>query len=162
VNCNNIKEWILTDYTDNELTADKRRLVEMHLKDCLACRNFSLSVKETAGAVTNIQRVSLDQEKIWQQIRTEIDQEKSPSLIYKPRHRVSIWEKIFLRPAYAGAGMALVVLLTIFYFHRLPGKMAKQQEKVEDIQYLSDVVKDLALDESEGDSSSSSLEEYFL
>ena len=163
MNCNNIKELILTDYVDNELAPDKRTLLETHLMNCPACRNLASSIKETAGILADGKRVSLDRDKIWQKITAEIASEKSPSIIYEPRRQMSLLEKIFpvARPAVVGVGLVLLIVLTTFYFK--PVNTAKLQEQEEGIEYLAYTVDAIdTIDDVESDGFGTSIEEYFL
>jgi len=155
----------MTDYTDERLAPDQRTLLEAHLKNCPACRNFAASMKETAGVFASVKPVSLDRDKIWQKIIDDIEQEKTPSMIYEPLRQVSILDKIFraVKPSYVLVSAAIVIVITTFYFQRLPVETAKNQEKEDQVEYLVSVVDEVAsLDESEGEGFGTSIEEYFL
>ena len=164
MNCNNVRELILTDFSDNELSPDKQKMLETHLATCLACRNLAAGIKECSGVLSGAERISLDRDKIWQRIVAEIDAEKTSSVIYEPVRGVSVWEKLFaaVKPAYVLASLGLVILLTSFVVRRPPVVTVQLQEKEEEVQYLAYVIDQFAADESEGDNLGTSIEEYFL
>jgi anti-sigma factor RsiW len=47
MNCEKIKELILTDYIDNEISGEKKVRLNIHLAHCLECREFFEMVKNT-------------------------------------------------------------------------------------------------------------------
>ena len=48
MNCERVKELLLTDHLDGELGTEEARAVEQHLDACPACRSYQTTVREAA------------------------------------------------------------------------------------------------------------------
>src|SRR5262245_45979686 len=137
MNCNNFRELILTDYADGQLGPEKQQLLDSHLRDCIACRNLAASIKESSGTLSNLPRIALDREKIWQKISAEIGNVKAPSIVYEPDRRVSILNKLFprLKPAFVGMSLVFLNLTAIIYAQYKRVETANLKEKEEEVLY---------------------------
>lgn len=163
MNCNNFKEWIMTDYVDSELAPEKQKLLEAHLKDCPACRSLAVGLKESAEILAGSDRVVLDRERIWKKVMEGIGEKSAPSIIYEPLPRPSPTQSLLRRfkPALVFVSLVLVVLLSALYVQRRPIQTVNPQEQEEEIEYLAYVV-DSVEDDPDGDGFGTSLEDYFL
>ena len=47
MNCEKIKELIITDYIDNEMSDEKRIRLNIHFSRCQECKEFFETVKNT-------------------------------------------------------------------------------------------------------------------
>ncbi|NQT32735.1 MAG: anti-sigma factor [Candidatus Omnitrophica bacterium] len=76
--CKKIRDIILSDYTDGELSSDRQKLIEDHLKGCPACREF---LEELTGGIVTPLRESghvKPPAEVWNRIERAIgEKEKS-------------------------------------------------------------------------------------
>jgi predicted anti-sigma-YlaC factor YlaD len=84
MNCQRIKELLLTDYTDGEASRVLQEEVKTHLKTCSGCRVFEQDLREKVSkSFSKIESISPPEE-VWQRIKETIEQEQAlytPSLL---------------------------------------------------------------------------------
>ncbi len=72
MNCDEIRELLLTDYVDGELDAARKAEVRGHLQGCAACRRFERAVRETAiEPLKNAEKVQ-PPDAVWERIRQAV------------------------------------------------------------------------------------------
>ena len=67
--CKEIQDLMITDYLDDRLTSQQKTLIEAHLKECVACREFLAVVKKTVVAPFERSESHVPPESIWQRIQ---------------------------------------------------------------------------------------------
>jgi len=88
--CRKIRNLIITDYTDNEISPENRNLVDRHLKDCGRCREYKAVL--TGSAVEPFRKIITVEpsDSVWRGIKEAIRPKSGPSLMpeffYVPRH----------------------------------------------------------------------------
>lgn len=75
MNCEEIREMLLTDYIDGELDADAALVVKRHLASCGSCRAFEASVREAAVEPFKEAPVVAPPAHIWKGIENAIGRE---------------------------------------------------------------------------------------
>ncbi len=81
--CERIQEFILTDYSDGQLTAQWQREVEAHLKDCPACAGLAQQVSmHVMNPLKQLHRLAPD-ESVWLSIKASI--QPSPEAYVQPQ-----------------------------------------------------------------------------
>lgn len=70
--CEKMREWLMTDYLDNELDPRRSAEVEGHLKVCFACLEFSKAVRKAAVAPFKDSKPLQPEPAVWQGIREKI------------------------------------------------------------------------------------------
>ncbi len=109
MNCKQIQDLLLTDYTDNEVTAAVRRLVQEHIAACPACRSLEASVRDAALRPFQEAPTADVPPHLWGRIKSEVLQRREA-------RRVPVFEKIrhlvaAPRPVFA---FSTVVVLFVF------------------------------------------------
>ncbi|MCK4917141.1 MAG: hypothetical protein KAJ79_04775 [Candidatus Omnitrophica bacterium] len=112
MNCEIIKNFIITDYIDQEIDDRKFKYVKDHLEHCVLCREFERSLVKVNGTIKYFENIK-PPESLWLGIKNNI-----VSLKVKPKKERSFFRYfkmglqdvlIFLRPRL----VAVVVLLFI-------------------------------------------------
>src|SRR4030042_2524852 len=70
--CKRIQEFILTDYSDGELTEDVRQLINAHINQCSECRQFERLAKDTALLPLHNTEKLLPPESVWRNIKQAV------------------------------------------------------------------------------------------
>jgi anti-sigma factor RsiW len=150
MNCQIIKELILTDYSDGQLTPKKKIQVDNHLNHCLSCRALAQRVRQTIAPLTNSPQLEVPAA-LWSRIKDKIVEEQpqavmeaAPGLIETLRHFIYMF-----RPAVAAGCLMLVLATGLFVYNNL-----STQEP-----YLTYV---MGGDTQSNDEVSTGIEEYFL
>ncbi|MGA2775812.1 MAG: zf-HC2 domain-containing protein [Candidatus Omnitrophota bacterium] len=121
MNCEKIKELILTDYIDNEINDEEKMRLNIHFANCQGCKEFLETVKDTVvKAFANAKKVE-PSELIWLRVKEAIiakQQQKLgfvASLLEKLKFVFSIPNSI-LTMSTIMALVLIVVLMTTFKF----------------------------------------------
>ncbi|MFA5259995.1 MAG: zf-HC2 domain-containing protein [Candidatus Omnitrophota bacterium] len=138
MNCNQIRDLILTDYLDERLSGRTLNELKDHLLKCAACREFERVARQAAVEPFEGLPVAKTPETVWQNIReliTEEDRRFSPSWA---QLWGTSWKKMFgFRPAVAWAGLIPVLILAFVVVQHVPQqKVAKGNDK-EKVEYLA-------------------------
>jgi predicted anti-sigma-YlaC factor YlaD len=83
MNCEKIKELILTDYIDNEMSDEVRIRLNIHFANCHKCKEFLETVKNTVvSPFTNVKKVE-PSGFLWYRLKEAIiaQQRKKPGLV---------------------------------------------------------------------------------
>ena len=138
MNCERIRELILTDYSDGQLPVAQARKVENHLMACLDCRMLAAKVRKDLVAPFNQTTPVQPDEFVWRRIKGKIEQKQAATVfIYS------------FRPAVVTLCLFLVVGAVFFVRHQ-----AFQQEPY--LMYM------MGADNPGTDDVSSGIEQYFL
>ncbi|MCX5701593.1 MAG: zf-HC2 domain-containing protein, partial [Candidatus Omnitrophica bacterium] len=121
MNCKKIKDLIITDYIDQELSKSRQEEVITHLKTCSRCRAFEQALrKRVSEPLRKIEPVK-PPESIWQRVQEAIDEEEtvqhSPSLlgrIYDFLKGAVLWPK----PVFAFSSTFAVILIAALFLWR--------------------------------------------
>ena len=76
MNCEKIKELILTDYIDNQMSRQEKMRLDMHLARCQGCKEFLETVKNTVIEPFADAKELVPPEFIWQRIKETIISER--------------------------------------------------------------------------------------
>jgi hypothetical protein len=111
-----ISDWVDGGPPEGEL--------ESHLKVCRACASFHedvLALKQSSGALGLVDPPS----RLWASLEVQL---VSEGLIKTQEAKQSFWQRLFptvlmpsLKPAFAGAILALLLSTTVFYFYSQRG-----------------------------------------
>jgi len=76
MNCKKIRELILTDYLDEEVDEEQKKVIVHHLADCVDCQTFMMTAKKTVNEpFGNVESINPD-EFLWHKIKRMIEAEK--------------------------------------------------------------------------------------
>lgn len=166
--CNQIQEFILTDYSDGQLEGEALKNVEQHLLSCPQCREFSAAVRQlSVEPFLKSNRPVPSQENVWRRIREGIEAEPSPAYSPDPlsdtisKLKQIVWMP---RPALALLAVAVIVLITAVQLRTVGREKAAQMKFMENkVTYLAYVADELSINQTdESDSYGTAIEEYFL
>ena len=108
-----ISDWVDGGPAEAEL--------ESHLKVCRACASFQddvLALKQSSSALGLVDPPS----RLWASLQVQL---VSEGLIKTQKAKQSFWQRLFptpsLKPAFAGAILALLLSTTVFYFYSQRG-----------------------------------------
>jgi len=112
MDCNKIRELLLTDYVDNELGSGLKADVDSHLAACPLCAQFLKEVKSAARAPFENSPRATPPPEIWNRIQAEIEAGAPPRL---PRGRwLPLPNRIGMIAFSMGAAAMLLVSLLLF------------------------------------------------
>jgi len=166
--CKEIQDIILTDYVDNELSAEHRILIEGHLRQCKDCQMIAQAARNLDGTLSDTKGMALDEDKIWLKIEKRIQEDASQSTIYTPvADQGDLYGRLirFLRPTLALATVACLILMATVFLKSKSQEIA-QVDKIEEVQYLALVAEGLTYESEVADVSAedfgTDIEAYFL
>ena len=165
MNCRRIKELIMTDYIDNEISEEVKKQIKRHLKDCSQCRQFEQTLRQAAVEPFRKAEEVQPPDSIWPQIKENItvQEKQAEGFFVGLRDRLQL---IFTarRPVFAVATIMAVILIAVI-FRRLPfnsqnGVSGYIGEQIEFFSYLgADETGDFDTDYIDLDTA---IEKYFL
>jgi len=141
--CKKVKDMILTDYSDKEIRPEQRGLIEKHLAQCKACREFVSMVRKSAMDPFRKVKTQRSLDPIWHRIKETIEVETQqetrpypvPDLIDKLKNFIYI-----PRPVFAVATVMVAVLVlgifTKLYIDKQEIAMVRSEEQVEYLAHL--------------------------
>ncbi|MFC1666545.1 zf-HC2 domain-containing protein [Candidatus Omnitrophota bacterium] len=165
--CKKVKNMILTDYSDKEIKATQKELIEEHLAQCRACREFaSMVTKSVIGPFRKIEtKEPLDS--IWYRIKEKIEAETQQETRPYPTHNLMDKLRNFIyipKPIFAVAtAMVLVLCLGIFTkFYSSKQEIVNMQSR-EQVEYLAYLFTENSYGSNgENVDYNTAIEEYFL
>ena len=151
MNCERIRELVLTDYSDGQLSPARMRKVDSHLMHCLACRTLFEKVRRDTVDPFNYSVPAKADDFIWQRIKTKIGQKQAAAVAGVRVGPLDILGNFIysFRPAVVTICLFLMVGAAVFVRQHL-----FQQEP-----YLMYV---MGADNSGTDEISAGIEQYFL
>lgn len=163
MNCKQIQELILTDYSDDELSQALRKEVRAHVMACSECRQFEQRVQKTTIEPFSMTDKIAPPDYIWDRIKEKIalENKQQPAMVFSGLR--NFFHRIFIipRPVFAVATIMVVILITVVLM-RSP---YQRQDTValhleEQIEFLSSLDVDEISDASLG--FGTAIEEYLL
>lgn len=138
MNCNQVRDLILTDYLDDRLSGRILDEFKAHLLKCADCREFEQLAHQAAIEPFKGLTTAKTPEAVWQNVRERIAEEDrrfSPSWV---EVFGNFWENLLgLRPVAAWVGICSVLILTLAVGqHVSRQKVLKAQDK-EKVEYLA-------------------------
>jgi len=156
MDCKECQDIIITDYLDREINAEKKKLVEAHLAECSACREYMIAVSKSAVEPFKKVEIVTPPLSVWRRIKEAIESESSlfpvPRVFYIPR------------PVFA---MATVVVLALFIgiftkFYINSHEVARLQSQ-EEVEYLASLFAENSYASNGEDTGyGTAIEEYLL
>jgi|GEM_PF-1286723 len=142
MNCERIREIIITDYADGTVTDTDAGLIKEHLSSCWECREFEALVQ--SSAIAPFQRLEREDVPpgIWDAIREQLPE---PAPGRAPSLRAALSRLFFIpRPALLALSSvsACVAAALLIYFHFSPPgasgghNVTVQDEKMQYIAYI--------------------------
>jgi len=165
MNCKKIKELILTDYIDNEMSSEEKIRLNIHFARCPGCRKFFDTAKNTVvKPFADAKRIVLP-EFIWSRVKESImaGQQKKAGFL------VGVLEKLkpffyIPRPALAVSTImalaVIAVLTTTSRFNNKEGLKTDSEEQPEYSTYSIEAPVSSVL--NNGGGFGTLVEEYFL
>lgn len=118
VNCENIKEILITDYVDGELSREQMKAIDEHLSACPNCRQFKeeliQNIVNPFKAIDN----ATPPEYVWQNIRTAIAENSS----VKNNVLLDFFKRHMSLPVISAATAAVILVLGSFLYFNQPSK----------------------------------------
>ncbi|MFC1599164.1 anti-sigma factor family protein [Candidatus Omnitrophota bacterium] len=113
--CKQIRELLVTDFVDDQISDGLRKEVELHLAVCSGCRQFEEAVR--GGAVEPFKGIEEVPPPgyLWYRIKDAITAKEAKEKKGSLRGARGLLERIlvFPRPAFAFATIAAVILMTV-------------------------------------------------
>jgi len=138
MNCNHVRDLILTDYLDDRLSGTVLNEVKDHLSKCLACREFERVARQAALEPFEGLSMAPVPEEVWQNVRERVMAQDRRWLPSWGTVFGDVWKNLFgARSAVAWAGLCSVVIVTfVVVQHVSHQKLLKVQDK-EQVEYLA-------------------------
>src|SRR5262245_53095012 len=104
------EEWTdkLSDFLDDELSADERRAVESHLAECAACTLVLEDLKQVVSRARMLDPRP-PQADLWPGVAERIDTERAPATVVPMRTRNG-WRVTFTLPQLAAASVLIALM----------------------------------------------------
>ncbi len=170
MNCERIKELIMTDYIDNELKSGLKEKIESHIKECANCRQLEQDLKRQACLPFRNLETLIPDDTLWQKIRERVVTEQLTSEPAREPIFVNILERIknSLFPTFGESlGLKRVVvyasILIVFCTLGITGKMLYSQRNNAYVkEEVTDYIELGTLDNGYTDDLGTAIEEFFL
>ncbi len=138
MNCNHVRDLILTDYLDDRLSGTVLNAVKAHLAKCTACREFERVARQ--ATVEPFRGLSMAQapDEVWQNVRERVmaqDRRWVPSwgTVFG-----DVWKNLFgARSAVAWAGLCSVVIVTFVIAQHVSHQKLLQAQDNEQVEYFA-------------------------
>ncbi|MBF0494064.1 MAG: zf-HC2 domain-containing protein [Candidatus Omnitrophica bacterium] len=159
MNCDRVRDRILTDYIDGECGEKTRLEIERHISSCVSCGELYSLIQEKIKKPFASVSPEEPPLKVWEEIQARIQPERQH---VKEQALAGFFEKLtvifaFRRPIAVLAGIMLVFALGVGYFQAYDYNAAKEY-LAEEMDTLSSVRADNGSSEGFG----TSIEEYLL
>jgi predicted anti-sigma-YlaC factor YlaD len=123
MNCEKVKELLLTDYADNRLDAQDRAMVDEHIARCSVCRELQTMALTIAESLFDDDKNIQAPEYLWHRIKREIVSEKKVNKTWDFWTIFDVF-KLIPKPALVLAALMIFVLanavVTRYIFAPLP------------------------------------------
>lgn len=106
MNCEKVKELLLTCYIDNELDEATAAAVKKHLAECHACAAFEAEVRRSAVEPFRDAPPAIPPKEVWQRVADSIKEET----IQRP-------VQSFTRPVFIAATAAVMLMIAVIFTH---------------------------------------------
>jgi len=141
--CKKVKDMILTDYSDKEIKPEQRELIEKHLAQCKACREFASMVRKSAMDPFRKVKTQRPLDSIWHRIKETVEVEAQqetrpypvPNLIDKLKNFIYIPRPVFAVATVMVAVLALGIF-TKLYINKQEITRVRSEEQVEYLAHL--------------------------
>ncbi len=164
MNCKRIKELLMTDYIDGEMSAESQKQLKQHLNSCDKCRQFEETLQKTVVEPFKKAQEFKPPEAVWDRIRTAITAQETQTESFLERLRNRLFRVFYIpRPVFAAAAIMTVILITAAVIFT---KLVFDNQKIasaylhEQIQFLSYL--DAGYSNGNGIDLGTCIEEYFL
>jgi len=137
MSCEKIRELILTDYIDNEISDKEKIRLNIHFANCRKCKEFSETVKSTVvKPFANVEKIELPGF-IWHRVKEAIiaEQQNKPGFLASLLKRLKF---LFYAPKPALALstiMALVLIAVLTTTLRFSNKQALEASRENQAEY---------------------------
>jgi len=115
MNCKKIRELIMTDYLDGEISQRLKEEVEKHLSSCYRCREFKQTVMKEAVEPFRVSGENKPPDYLWYRIKDAIAAKEEKEAVSVFRRMRIFWEHIFSfpKPVFALATISAVILTAV-------------------------------------------------
>ena len=81
MDCERIKELLITDYLDGEATEALKKEIDSHLRACDMCKEFKVSLEKSAIEPFENAPSEIPPESLWYNIKSAIEKERAPKTV---------------------------------------------------------------------------------
>lgn len=167
MNCEKVKDIILTDYLDGQLDIAGKAAVESHLGECPDCKEFAfIAGKASVEPFLKAKDAHLSENFIWSKVKKAIEGELQENAPVPAR---SLWDVIkenmsTFKPSFVMAAMAVVILaIAVPLSIKSVPQTAKAPATEESGDYIDYVADELVASlEDDNSGYDTGIEEYFL
>ena len=159
--CDKVRDLILTDYTDGQLSKEMTTEVDAHLAQCTECREFLRTVQKGAVAPFKEIKEEMPPEFVWYRIRDKITAQSESEMkdVYAP---AGFLRRLFSLPKPVYAFAVIIILLSVFVVKQRV-LILKQQRQAEYVEYYASLWQNNDLSSIDnGEGYGTLIEEYFL
>jgi predicted anti-sigma-YlaC factor YlaD len=155
--CERIQELILTDYLDEQLSADQKKHIDQHLSGCAHCRLFAQTARQTAfEPFVKAERLQ-PAASVWEGIKEQIEASQERTNIF-----ANLWENIVSLVRVPNPAVVMVTIVSVLVVGGLTGmKVREQASAKDDVEYLDSLATPGALSFNDK-GFDTGIEQYFL
>ncbi len=141
MNCKKIRDLILTDYRDGELSPSMKKKVDGHLEGCAACREFFRTVQEAVIAPFQTVSLKAPPEFVWYRIKDKIAAGQAEP-VAEPAVQPGFLSRLFSAPVPVYAVLVAIVLISgVLFRQRIVG--LRQERQAEHLDYYASLIDDI-------------------
>jgi anti-sigma-K factor RskA len=130
MNCKKVKELLLTDYIDCEISIALRQKIDKHISGCNDCRSFQEQVEKNLPPLFSKARVDSPSDEMWHNIKSKIlskgQEAKDNIFILRP----------FVKKSIFAFATAAALLLAVISFKVQNGRHSVNNILLEEAYYL--------------------------
>ncbi|MCA9398890.1 MAG: zf-HC2 domain-containing protein [Candidatus Omnitrophica bacterium] len=162
MNCQNVKDLILTDYLDEQLGPQQKSAVETHLKECQECRAYLDAVKNISALPFENGTQVRPPEEIWSNIKATIEHEQETSGVLQETTVPGFWQQLSILKRLALGAVSLVLLIiAITTVQKMSYRPVVKSNNTAQIEYFAYLIAEENADDVTEDYGTM-IEEYFL
>ncbi|MFA5119356.1 MAG: anti-sigma factor [Candidatus Omnitrophota bacterium] len=138
MNCERIKEVLITDFMDNECPDALQEEVVAHLKACGDCRRFDELLRQKARQPFGAIKAVNPPEEIWQRIKGSIEGSQMPQSAPAWKRVFELLRRNFLRERVPVFGLATVMAAILVTFLAAQAPLSRKRLVKESLQEKSE------------------------
>ncbi|MCA9400686.1 MAG: zf-HC2 domain-containing protein [Candidatus Omnitrophica bacterium] len=159
--CEQIQEQLLTEYLDEQISAEQKHVIDLHLNGCRACQEFYQAVVQAAVNPLKNSELYEAPSVIWDAVEQRIIHEDVSVIDLLRNWCVEFGNRLILPVPALGITMVIVFsLLGLMVFQSSNQRMARQAQE-EPVEYLVSMIDDITAVDTNG-GYGTDIEEYFL
>ncbi len=145
MNCDQIRDLILTEYLDGECSPEVKQKVEIHLSSCRVCAELAADARQvTVEPFIDIPTFKISSERVWSALQQQIAMEEKLPVRTSWRENWSmLWDRWVTLPRAALAGLVMGVVVIAIGVGVLAPSLSTVKQRVTAVELMEETFEEL-------------------